>query len=33
VVIFRIDPRTGELTATGQKLDIGSPVCVKFVLP
>ena len=33
VVIFRIDPRTGRLTATGQKLEVGSPVCVKFVMP
>jgi 6-phosphogluconolactonase len=31
VVVFRIDSQTGRLTPTGQSLDIGSPVCVKFV--
>jgi 6-phosphogluconolactonase (cycloisomerase 2 family) len=30
VVVFRIDQKTGRLTATGQTLTIGSPVCVKF---
>jgi 6-phosphogluconolactonase len=33
VVIFKIDQKTGELTPTGQTLEIGSPVCVKFVMP
>ena len=31
VAIFRIDARTGRLTATGKALEVGSPVCVKFV--
>ena len=32
VVVFRIDETTGRLAATGEKLDVGSPVCVKFVV-
>jgi 6-phosphogluconolactonase len=31
IVIFRIDQKTGRLSATGQKLDVPSPVCVKFL--
>jgi 6-phosphogluconolactonase len=31
VVVFRIDPQTGRLTSTGKKIDVGAPVCVKFV--
>ena len=31
VIVFRIDQNTGKLTPTGQKLDIGAPVSVKFV--
>jgi 6-phosphogluconolactonase len=31
VVVFRIDQQTGRLTPTGKKIDIGAPVCVKFV--
>ena len=30
IVVFHIDQETGRLTPTGQKLDVGSPVCVKF---
>ena len=30
IVIFRIDEKTGRLTATGQKIEVPSPVCVKF---
>jgi 6-phosphogluconolactonase len=30
VVVFRIDPRTGRLTATGQTVEVGAPVCVTF---
>ena len=30
LVVFRIDPSTGHLTPTGQKEQIGSPVCVVF---
>jgi len=31
IVIFRIDQNTGRLTPTGQVLDVGAPVCVKFL--
>jgi 6-phosphogluconolactonase len=31
VVVFRIDQKTGRLTPTGQKIEVGSPACVKFV--
>jgi 6-phosphogluconolactonase len=31
VVVFRIDRKTGRLTPTGHKIEVGSPVCVKFV--
>ena len=31
IVVFRIDPKTGHLTATGQVLEVASPVCVKFL--
>jgi len=31
LVVFRIDAQTGRLTPTGQSLEIGAPVCVKFV--
>ena len=31
ITIFRIDQQTGKLTPTGQKLEVGMPVCVKFV--
>ena len=31
IAVFRIDPKTGRLTPTGDKLEVGSPVCVKFV--
>jgi len=33
VVVFRIDQQTGRLTPTGHKIEVGSPVCVKFVTP
>jgi 6-phosphogluconolactonase len=32
IVGFRIDQQTGELTPTGQKLEVPSPVCVKFMV-
>ncbi len=31
VQLFRIDPATGRLTASGQSLEVSSPVCVKFL--
>ena len=31
VVAFRIDPKSGRLSPTGQQVQVGSPVCVKFV--
>ena len=31
IVVFRIDAKTGLLTPTGKVLEVGSPVCVKFV--
>ena len=31
IVVFRIDKKTGKLSPTGQTLEVGAPVCVKFV--
>ncbi len=31
VVVFRIDPKTGRLTPTGTRIDVASPVCLKFL--
>ena len=31
VVVFRIDKETGRLTPTGHTVNVGSPVCVKFI--
>ncbi len=31
IFIFAVDGATGHLTPTGQKLDVGAPVCVRFV--
>jgi 6-phosphogluconolactonase len=31
VVVFRIDAKTGRLSATGNSVEVNSPVCVKFV--
>lgn len=31
VVVFRIDTRTGRLTPAGQTVEVGAPVCIKFV--
>jgi 6-phosphogluconolactonase len=30
LVVFRIDAKTGRLTPTGQKEDVGAPICVVF---
>jgi 6-phosphogluconolactonase (cycloisomerase 2 family) len=31
LVVFRIDPKTGGLTPTGQTVEIGMPVCMQIV--
>jgi 6-phosphogluconolactonase len=31
MVVFQIDQKTGKLTPTGQTLEVGSPVCVRFM--
>jgi 6-phosphogluconolactonase len=31
IVVFRIDQSTGRLTPTGHKIEVGSPVCMKFL--
>ena len=31
IVVFRIDEKTGKLTPTGKVLEVGQPVCVKFM--
>ncbi len=31
VVVFRIDAKTGKLTPTGETLEVGRPVCVRFL--
>ncbi len=31
LAIFRVDPQTGKLEFTGTKLEVGAPVCVKFL--
>jgi 6-phosphogluconolactonase len=31
LVVFRIDKKTGRLKATGQTVEVGAPVCVKFL--
>jgi 6-phosphogluconolactonase (cycloisomerase 2 family) len=31
VIEFRIDPKNGRLTPTGEKIEIASPVCIKFL--
>jgi 6-phosphogluconolactonase len=31
LVVFRIDRKTGKLTPTGQTVEVGAPVCVKFL--
>ena len=31
IAVFRIDEKTGKLTPTGKVLEVGSPVCVKFM--
>lgn len=31
MIVYRIDRKTGRLTPTGQMLELGAPVCIKFV--
>ena len=31
IALFKVDAATGKLTATGKKLSVGSPVCLKFL--
>ncbi len=31
IVVFRIDQKTGQLAPTGKVLEVGSPVCIKFL--
>ncbi len=31
IVVFRIDQKTGKLTPTGKTLEVGQPVCIKFL--
>ncbi len=31
VVVFRVDPSSGKLTPTGDSIEVGSPVCVRFL--
>jgi len=31
IAVFRIDPSTGIPAATGQSLEVRSPVCVRFL--
>jgi len=33
VVVFRVDPQTGCLSPTGEQLQVGSPVCLRFLIP
>lgn len=33
ITVFAVDPKSGRLKPTGQQLDVGTPVCVKFVEP
>ena len=31
IALFKVDLATGKLTATGTKLEVGVPVCMKFL--
>ena len=31
VVMFRIDPETGKLTPSGNVVEAGTPICVRFM--
>jgi hypothetical protein len=32
IVIFRLDPASGELTAAGHRVGVPTPVCVKVMV-
>jgi 6-phosphogluconolactonase len=32
IVAFKVDPESGKLSPTGQKLEVPSPVCVRFLM-
>jgi 6-phosphogluconolactonase len=31
IAVFRIDPKSGKLTSTGQVQNVPAPVCIKFM--
>ena len=31
VVVFKVDRKTGLLTDTGHRIDVGNPVCLKWI--
>jgi 6-phosphogluconolactonase len=31
IVVFKIDPTTGELKPTGEKVEVGTPICIRFL--
>lgn len=31
VAVFKIDPSTGELKPTGNKVEVGTPICIRFL--
>lgn len=31
VIVFKINPENGALTSTGEKVEVGSPVCIRFM--
>ncbi|NDD38826.1 MAG: lactonase family protein, partial [Verrucomicrobia bacterium] len=31
IALFKVDQATGKLTATDTRLEIGTPVCLKFL--
>jgi 6-phosphogluconolactonase len=33
IVIFRVNKKTGQLTDTGNRIAVGSPVCIKWIRP
>lgn len=33
IVIFRVNKKTGSLQATGRRIAVGNPVCIKWIVP